>query len=185
MVKRRGFTIVELMIVIVIIAILARIVFVAYNNVQARSRDTIRKNDIASLAKQIQIYALQNRTWTGNCGDSADTLNGYTNYDYSVAGNSTITACLKTFDDTNKQLNDPSGCVSMTDAGAACNTSIRSAYKAYNTIAINGHYYLLTKLETVTGQTALTGNAELTAAPMVTPYTDMISSGFNYVLKVR
>lgn len=189
MVKNRGFTIVELMIVILIIGIMARVVFVAYSGTQARSRDTIRKSDLASLAKQIQIYALQKQTkdYGANCGDTTNTMSGYTNVDYDGVGvgNATITGCLKTFDDTNKRLNDPSGCVSMTDVAATCNTNIRSAYKAYNTIAINGHFYLLTKLETVSGQTAITGNAELNAAPMATPYNDMVSSGFNYVLKVR
>lgn len=186
MVKRRGFTIVELMVVILAIAILARIVFVGYNGVQARSRDTIRKNDIVSLSKQMQIYAIQKKTWNGMCGDATSTMSGYTNVDYDGAGvgNDTITGCLKTFDETNKQLNDPSGCMSMAaefavDQSPKCKTNIRSAYKAYNT---GSHYFLVTKLETETGQLAAYTDADLTAAGIKPA---MQTAGFNYILKVR
>ena len=174
--KHKGFTIVELMVVIVVIAILARVVFVAFNNVQARSRDTIRKNDVSSLAKQIQIYAQQRQSWSGiACGDTTNTMSGYTNVTY--APNSTITDCLKTFYDTNKQLNDPSGCVSMTDTAAACKQNIRSAYKAVSTGA---HYFIVTKLETETGQ--LSGYTDADASGIK---AGLITEGFNYILKVR
>lgn len=183
MVKRRGFTIVELIVVVMIIALLASIAIVSFSAVQARARDSIRKNDVASLAKQIEIYALQNRAWinNGNCGDASDSLNGYVNYDYGVVGNTTIAACLKAYDNTNKQLNDPSGCVTLTDGAATCKQGIRGAYAAYNTTAINSHYFLVAKLETVTDQSAITNNADLDA----TTKTTITSAGFNYILKVR
>lgn len=180
MANRRGFTIVELIVVITIIALLAAVAVVSYNSAQSRARDSVRKNDIASLAKQIQIYGLQKQTFTGNCGDSTDTLNGYTNYDYAVSGNVTITECLKAFDPTNKQLNDPSGCLTLTDATATCKTSIRSAYAAYNTIATNGHFYLVTKLETEVG-TPTIDSSDMDA----TLQTNVKGAGFNYLLKVR
>jgi prepilin-type N-terminal cleavage/methylation domain-containing protein len=47
----RGFTIVELLIVIVVIAILAAIVIVAYNGIQNRARDTQNKTDASSIVK--------------------------------------------------------------------------------------------------------------------------------------
>lgn len=59
--KQTGFTIVELLIVIVVIGILAAIVIVAFNGVQARAHDAAVKNDLASLYKQI----LQFETTTG------------------------------------------------------------------------------------------------------------------------
>ena len=49
--KDRGFTIVELLIVIVVIGILAAIVIVAYNGVQSRARDSNNKTDAVSIAK--------------------------------------------------------------------------------------------------------------------------------------
>jgi len=58
--KQKGFTIVELLIVIVVIAILAAISIVAYNGVQTRARDTIRKNDVAAIVKAIELYKADN-----------------------------------------------------------------------------------------------------------------------------
>lgn len=54
--KTNGFTIVELLIVIVVIAILAAITIVAYNGIQARARDTRRANDIAQIKKALLAY---------------------------------------------------------------------------------------------------------------------------------
>ncbi|MGB4768441.1 MAG: prepilin-type N-terminal cleavage/methylation domain-containing protein [Candidatus Saccharimonas sp.] len=53
--KQKGFTIVELLIVIVIIAILAAITIVAFNGVQQRARDAKRKQDVAQIAKLLSI----------------------------------------------------------------------------------------------------------------------------------
>lgn len=54
--KRKGFTIVELLIVIVVIGILAAITIVAYNGIQARARDSIRNQDIKNIAKALELY---------------------------------------------------------------------------------------------------------------------------------
>lgn len=54
--KYKGFTIVELLIVIVVIAILAAISIVAYNGVQERARFVAMRSDLSSLNKAIQLY---------------------------------------------------------------------------------------------------------------------------------
>lgn len=63
-----GFTIVELLIVIVVIAILAAITVVAYNGIQVRARDSQRSQDIASIKKALLLYSVDNggvpRTYT-------------------------------------------------------------------------------------------------------------------------
>jgi len=51
-----GFTIVELLIVIVVIAILAAISIVAYSGIQQRARDTERMAELSSLQKALEIY---------------------------------------------------------------------------------------------------------------------------------
>ena len=58
--KERGFTIVELLIVIVVIAILAAIVIVAYTGIQDRARYTQKRSDIETLQKLVESYAAQN-----------------------------------------------------------------------------------------------------------------------------
>lgn len=56
----RGFTIVELLIVIVVIGILAAIVIVAFNGVQDKAKATNKVADLKNLQKVIQLYHAQN-----------------------------------------------------------------------------------------------------------------------------
>lgn len=58
--KNRGFTIVELLIVIVVIGILAAIVIVAYQGVTSRANDNVVKTDLKNLANKLQIYYVHN-----------------------------------------------------------------------------------------------------------------------------
>lgn len=58
--RQRGFTIVEIMIVVVIIAVLASVTLVVYNNVQNQSADTKRQNDIILLRNALKKYHDEN-----------------------------------------------------------------------------------------------------------------------------
>ena len=58
-----GFTIVELLIVIVVIGILAAITVVAFNGVQARARATERVTDVASIVKAYDLYRIANGSY--------------------------------------------------------------------------------------------------------------------------
>lgn len=55
-VKDRGFTIVELLIVIVVIGILATLVITTYNGIQQKARDTKRKTDVNALQGHVESY---------------------------------------------------------------------------------------------------------------------------------
>lgn len=117
--KSRGFTIVELLIVIVVIAILASITIVAYNGIQQNARDSGRKSDIAAIAKALKMYAADNGNYIGSgsgCG-SAGNGSGWMYYDYDGAGTwKSMTQCLIDGGYLSKALEDPQsfkGCDSV------------------------------------------------------------------------
>lgn len=66
--KQTGFTIVELLIVIVIIGILAAITIVAYNGIQGRARDTQRAQDMQTIVKALEIYKATNGVYPAAVG---------------------------------------------------------------------------------------------------------------------
>lgn len=64
-----GFTIVELLIVIVVIAILAAISIAAYTNIQSRARAAAVQSDLTNAMKQLKLYRV-----TQNYPTSTDEL---------------------------------------------------------------------------------------------------------------
>jgi prepilin-type N-terminal cleavage/methylation domain-containing protein len=58
--KQKGFTIVELLIVIVVIGILATLVIVTFTGVQQKARDSQRKTDINAVESHVQTYYAEN-----------------------------------------------------------------------------------------------------------------------------
>lgn len=58
--NKKGFTIVELLIVVVVIAILAAIAIVSYNGITGRSRAAISKTDLRALAQQMELFIVEN-----------------------------------------------------------------------------------------------------------------------------
>src|SRR5256885_15932205 len=54
--KQGGFTIVELLIVIVVIGILATLVIVTFTGIQQRARNTKRQTDINAIASHVEAY---------------------------------------------------------------------------------------------------------------------------------
>lgn len=64
----KGFTIVELLIVIVVIGILAAISIVAYNGIQNRAYDTAIQNDLNNLAKLVHLESADTGTYPAGGG---------------------------------------------------------------------------------------------------------------------
>lgn len=84
-----GFTIVELLIVIVVIAILASISVVAYNGIQERARFSSMRSDIASINKAIQLYYADNGSYPITPGTSSSCSGSWCGWD-QVSGDGFI-----------------------------------------------------------------------------------------------
>lgn len=77
--RRRGFTIVELLIVIVVIGILAAISIVAYNGITNRAKVTEANNDLQVLSRAIQAARLNSdKTLYQLTGNPCSRCSGYT-----------------------------------------------------------------------------------------------------------
>lgn len=71
--NNKGFTIVELLIVIVIIGILAALVLNSFRGVQERARDTERRTDVNAQAGQLEVYYTDNGGYPALADIQSDT----------------------------------------------------------------------------------------------------------------
>jgi prepilin-type N-terminal cleavage/methylation domain-containing protein len=131
--NNKGFTIVELLIVIVVIGILAALVLNSFRGVQERARDTKRRTDVNAQASQLEVYYTDN--------------GGYPVFTGQVDTDSWITANLKGADlnawrapnqTSNSMVNSATpdknhyGYVPLQDDGTtACTTSPCAKFKLY------------------------------------------------------
>lgn len=94
---RRGFTIVELLIVIVVIGILAAITIVAYNGIQGRANDVTVQSDLANLMKRFEIYKIDNGTYPPSDTEFVNMKLKVSKPSYLVAPNTVynIVPCLR------------------------------------------------------------------------------------------
>lgn len=109
----RGFTIVELLIVIVVIAILAAISIIAYNGIQNRGKSSAAQSLASQIAKKADIY--QTARTTGS---------GYPTHGELTAATSAVKEA---------QLDDPA---KVTDAATATPTTEKTV--AYKTCTSGG-----------------------------------------------
>jgi prepilin-type N-terminal cleavage/methylation domain-containing protein len=83
-----GFTIVELLIVIVVIGILAAITIVAYNGIQDRARNTSLVSDLTTSAKQLRIDQTTNNLFPATIAEANNNkglkASAGTTYSYTV-----------------------------------------------------------------------------------------------------
>jgi prepilin-type N-terminal cleavage/methylation domain-containing protein len=59
----RGFTITEMIVVIIVIGILATLVIVSYNGISRNARIATLKSDLDGAVKQVQLYYVENRSY--------------------------------------------------------------------------------------------------------------------------
>ncbi|MBC7868728.1 prepilin-type N-terminal cleavage/methylation domain-containing protein [Candidatus Saccharibacteria bacterium] len=82
--KQLGFTIVELLIVIVVIGILAAISIVAYTGIQTRAQAAAVTSALGQTNKKLALYLVDNGTYPPDLSTVGITNSGSTSYQYSV-----------------------------------------------------------------------------------------------------
>lgn len=75
-IKQKGFTIVELLIVVVIIAILAAMTIVAYNGIQNRAKTSAAQSAANTAIKKIEAYNADDTTPTAGYPTASSQLTG-------------------------------------------------------------------------------------------------------------
>lgn len=125
----RGFTIIEVMITVAVIAILTSIAIIAYNGVQARSRDDVRAADVVVIMNALEEYYRKNQDYPAN-----DSLNPSAEYP-TMTNFSPVKALLPTLNDDD--LTGPGnyrfypGCVNSSSCTNSANDWKNYMTKAY------------------------------------------------------
>lgn len=81
---RSGFTLVELLIVIVVIGILAAITLVAYNGVQQKATQAMLDSDLTQASKAVQLYQVENGSLPSSLATVNITNGSGVTYDYGA-----------------------------------------------------------------------------------------------------
>ncbi len=123
-----GFTIVELLIVIVVIAILAAISIVAYTGIQNRARASEASSALTQAKTKLELYKVDNGTYptTGNLA-SADLSDSDGTYQYTSDGTSfciTATAGNVSYKASNTESPAEGGCAGHGQGGVAAITNL-------------------------------------------------------------
>lgn len=91
--NRQGFTIVELLIVIVIIGILAAISVVAYGGVKDKALVSTAKSELAAISKRANMYQVDNGTYPITSAAWAQVFRDAGLYDKLETGTKDFTIC--------------------------------------------------------------------------------------------
>lgn len=84
--NKKGFTLIELMIVVAIIGILAAIAIPNFLNYQCKSKQGEAKQNLGSLAKNEEAYRTEYDTFSNNTAVIGFATTGKTRYSYWVSG---------------------------------------------------------------------------------------------------
>lgn len=194
-VSRRGFTIVELLIVIVVIGILAAISIVAYNGIQTRAADTATKSDIGNAAKQLELAKAE----TGVYPDDIEGIlkSSGTIYSYSVVGGvfeltaSSDRGDAKAYCISSDNLSPREGqCASHEETAASCFTSSSATRSIgnYSDDSISSRSVVIPK--EIDGRTVVSigpsafHNSQLTSVTMPGSVTSLSGFGSNKLTSI-
>src|SRR6218665_3318354 len=157
--ERRGFTIVELLIVIVVIAILDAITIVAYSGIQSRSKESAASATVSQLGKKLAMHFQTNNNQYPADGAALETQIGYTlgADDRYIVNNAISPAqyCLSTTKGTLGESYAISSTASAPVKGVCVtNLSQNPSFETTVTLPTNTHYGATSTRVTGTGVTS-------------------------------
>jgi Tfp pilus assembly protein PilE len=79
--KRRGFTIVEILVIIVVIAMLTAIVTLAYSGLRSRAQVNIAQSDMRAVGQQAEVFRVQYKRSPISITDFSEILKNASVYD--------------------------------------------------------------------------------------------------------
>lgn len=119
-VKQHGFTLIELMITVAIVAILAAIAYPSYNNAVMKNRRSTAQAYLSDVAQKQQQYLMDNRSYAANATDlkvaQPPDVTGYYTLSITV-GTSTVPTFTATAAPIAGKSQVPDGDLSITHNG--------------------------------------------------------------------
>jgi len=153
----RGFTIVELLIVIVVIGILAAITIVSFNGIQAKARDAQRSSDVHAITEALQMYYLDNGRYPGSPTETGGSTT--INSGWSTTADASWSRLVDTLSPYLRSIGrDPTSTPSVSVvSGAGYNYAYFASASDYCGAAPYQMYLLVYKMESGTQKDTLTG----------------------------
>jgi prepilin-type N-terminal cleavage/methylation domain-containing protein len=170
--KQTGFTIVELLIVIVVIGILAAITIVAYNGIQKRAQGSAASAALTQASSKLALYQVDNNLYPVSLSTAGVSNSGNVSYQYSQTNAGTGYCVTATSGSVSYKITEGS----QPTAGA-CPGDSQNGFAALSCLSIlNGGYS--------------TGNGLYRIKPVGAPsdffvYCDMTTSGGGWTLLVN
>lgn len=105
--KTDGFTIIELLIVVVVIAILATITTVAFNGIQSNADKSVVDSFLSQFSKKLELYKVSEGIYPNTLAEAGITIGSEYSFEYLP---SSSTFCLQmTKSSTTRRVNNTSG----------------------------------------------------------------------------
>jgi prepilin-type N-terminal cleavage/methylation domain-containing protein len=141
--SQKGFTLVEMLIVIAIIAILASVALVSVRGVRSSANDTKRISDLNKVQQQLEVYYTKNGSYPatpanwaalgtalGSTLSNDNDINSGRTYEYAADAGGQHYTLKAQLENTNKILSDPNE-LDGTSNGIACDDAVDANHWNY------------------------------------------------------